>query len=262
MSDWQGRRLLVVVAHPDDETFGCGSLIASAARGGASVTVCCATRGEAGEVVGGLDVSAGLGVVREGELRESGRLLGVSEVVLLDFLDSDMTGDVADGTLVGAPFEDVVESVAAVLAAADPDVVVTLDPVAGDGHRDHVRIGEATTEAARRAATGASLYYWAVPRASLQRWLETLRAERPDAGHLDLDEAGMGRPDDQITTELDVSGLVELRRKAMAAHRSQRPPFDDMPADVAEQFLTKDFLVRAQPPWPGGPRETSLALRA
>jgi LmbE family N-acetylglucosaminyl deacetylase len=44
-----GQHLVVVVAHPDDETFGCGSLIAQASADGARVRVICATRGEAGE---------------------------------------------------------------------------------------------------------------------------------------------------------------------------------------------------------------------
>ena len=257
----QGRRLLVVVAHPDDETFGCGSLIAASARAGAAVTVVCATRGEAGEVTEGCDVSDGLGAVRERELREAGALLGVSDVVLLDFVDSDMTGDAAPETLVGAPLEDVVRAVGEVLERVDPDVVVTLDPVAGDGHRDHVRIGEATTEAVRRHDSGASLYYWAVPREGLRRWLDTLREERPDAAHLDLDRSGMGRPEDEITTVVDVSAFVDVRRAAMAAHRSQRPPFDDMPPHVAQEFLVRDLLVRVEPPWQGGPRETALVVR-
>ena len=256
-----GRRLLVVVAHPDDETFGCGSLLAAAALAGAQVTVCCATRGEAGEVTEGVDVSDGLGAVRERELREAGALLGVSDVVLLDLVDSGMAGDAAPGTLVGAPFDDVVRAVEEVLERVDPDVVVTLDPVAGDGHRDHVRIGEATTEAVRRRDTGASLYYWAVPRTALQRWMDTLREQRPDAEHLDLDAAGLGRPDDEITTVLDVSVHADVRRAAIALHRTQRPPFDDMPPDVAADFMHGDRLVRVLPPWTGGPVETELVVR-
>ncbi|HEV2071149.1 MAG TPA: PIG-L family deacetylase, partial [Acidimicrobiales bacterium] len=98
---WRGRRLLVVVAHPDDETFGCGSLIADAALGGAEVTVCCATRGEAGELAAGCDVPSGsLGGWREQELRDAARVLGVSDVVLLDFVDSGVDGEPAPESLV------------------------------------------------------------------------------------------------------------------------------------------------------------------
>ena len=51
----RGDRWMVIVAHPDDEAFGCGSLIAHAASSGADVTVVCATRGEAGEATGDSD---------------------------------------------------------------------------------------------------------------------------------------------------------------------------------------------------------------
>src|SRR5690242_4937705 len=64
-----GFRLQVVVAHPDDETFGCGSLLLHAAAKGATTSVVCATRGEAGE--GAAD---DLGAVRERELREAARV--------------------------------------------------------------------------------------------------------------------------------------------------------------------------------------------
>ena len=64
----RGDAWLVIVAHPDDETFGCGSLIAAAASCGAEVTVLCATRGEAGERTPDVDPTADLGQIREAEL--------------------------------------------------------------------------------------------------------------------------------------------------------------------------------------------------
>ena len=151
MTAWAGRRLLLVVAHPDDETFGCGSVIAEAAAGGAHVTVCCATRGEAGELAPGCELgTATLAETRAAELQRAATALGAVDVVLLDFVDSGMSGDAGPDTLVGAPFDSVVDAVAGVVAAVDPDVVVGLDTSGGDGHRDHTRIGRATVEAVRR----------------------------------------------------------------------------------------------------------------
>ena len=154
------RRALLVVAHPDDETFGTGSVIANLAAAGVEVVVCCATRGEMGEAHG-VPEGADLGAVREAELRAAGAILGVADFVLLGYLDSGMTGDLAEDSLVGAPLEDVVGRVRAVVEDVDPELVITLDPVNSDGHRDHVRIGAATTEACRgragtRSTTGPS----------------------------------------------------------------------------------------------------------
>ncbi len=259
---WQGRRLLVVVAHPDDETFGCGSLIADAAEGGAEVIVCCATRGEAGELVPGYDIAGrSLGVVREQELHAAGRVLGVGQVVLLDFVDSGMDGQPAPETLVGAPRESVVAAVAEVVKRTDPDVVVTLDAAGGDGHRDHMRIAEATTEAVRREGSGASLYYWCVVRSLLRRWLESLQQVRPESSHLELDLDGLGRPDEEITTVVDTTAHLGRRWEATAMHRSQRPPYDGMPDDLVAAFLACDRLVRVEPAWPGGPVERQLFVR-
>src|SRR5688572_20109019 len=83
-------RVQVVVAHPDDETFGCGSwLLHAAAAAGAVTAVCCATRGEAGEPPRGRTWQPSeLAAVRERELREASALLGVERVDLLHFLDS------------------------------------------------------------------------------------------------------------------------------------------------------------------------------
>src|SRR4051812_489345 len=85
--------LLVVVAHPDDETFGCGSLLLHAADAGVRTAVCCATRGDAGEWPEDLVLPpGGIAEQREAELRAAAAALGVSRVEVLDFLDSGMAG--------------------------------------------------------------------------------------------------------------------------------------------------------------------------
>lgn len=246
-------RLLVVVAHPDDETFGTGSVIALAARQRVEVTVCCATRGEAGEADG---IAGELGAVREAELRDAGTLLGVRHFVLLDYGDSGMTGEPEPGTLAAAAHEQVTADLDRVIAEVRPDLVLTLDPTAGDGHRDHIAIGRAALAAGRNA--GLPVYAWALPRALLARWFAELEQVRPDSAHLDLDRQGLGRPEEQISTVLDVADLQPLREQAIARHASQTSPYDGMPTDLRDDFLRTDRLVRLHPAWTGAAVETSI----
>jgi LmbE family N-acetylglucosaminyl deacetylase len=227
------------------------------------VTVCCATRGEAGDLRPACDLGDGtLADLRVRELHEAGAALGAAEVIVLDFGDSGMTGATAPGTLVGAPLTSVVDAVAAVVARVQPDVVVTLDATGGDGHRDHARIGQATTEAVRRAAPGASFYYWCVARSLLRRWRACLADVNPGSGHLELDATELGRPDDEITTLVDVSAHMGRRRHAITMHASQRSPYEDMPDDLVDAFLRYDRFVRVAPRWPGGALETALLVPA
>jgi LmbE family N-acetylglucosaminyl deacetylase len=246
-------RLLVVVAHFDDESFGTGSVIAWAVERGAEVTVCCATRGEAGEAPG---VEGDLGAVREAELREAGALLGVARFALLGYRDSGMTGRPAPGTLAAAAPGELAERVRPVLDEVAPDVVVTLDPDHGDGHRDHVATGRATLAAC--AGRDIRVHAWALTRPLLARWFAELEQVRPASAHQRLDREGLGRPDAQITTVLDVAHLQPLREQAIARHRSQTSPYEGMPADLRAEFLRTDRLVRLQPEWSGGPVDHTL----
>ena len=94
----------------------------------------------------------------------------------------------------------------------------------------------------------------------LRTWFAELARVQPDAGllALDLDRSGVGRPDADITTVLDVRAFRDVRERAVAEHRSQRSPMADMPEHLVEAFLSTDRLVRVQPPWPGGEQERSL----
>ena len=147
-------RLLAVVAHPDDETFGCGSLLLHAAATGMVTAVLCATRGEAGEATEG--TQGDLGVVRE-------------EVEFLGFRDSGMAGDAGPETLVGAAFEEVRDQLAERVAAFAPSVVVSLD--GSDGHRDHARIGAAALAAVELTGGVESAYLHCLPQSLMRRWI-------------------------------------------------------------------------------------------
>lgn len=246
-------RLQVVVAHPDDETFGCGSLLLHAAGAGAVTAVCCATRGERGG--DGDD----LGTVRERELREAADLLGVQQVDLLAFGDSGMSGTPPEGSLAAADVDDVATAVRACLASFAPEIVVTLD--GGDGHRDHARIRDATLAAARDLGIGR-LYYSCLPRSLMRRWVQAMRVQRPDMEHLDADIAAIGTPDQEITTVIDAAEHLPARERAMAVHASQTSPYDGLPDDLRRAFLSDVHLRRVLPEWAGGPIETAVLFGA
>ncbi|HEY3338471.1 MAG TPA: PIG-L family deacetylase [Propionicimonas sp.] len=242
--------LLVVVAHPDDETFGCGSLLLHAAERTRTVVIC-ATRGEAGDNAGDVELPpGGLGQVREAELRSAAGVLGVAEVEVLGYRDSGMAGPPAPGSLCEAPLELLVDQLREAIARHRPAVVVTLD--GSDGHRDHLRVREALVAAAEGA--DLAVYLSCLPRSLMQEWLRyrdggaSSYAEFPD----------LGTPETDVTTVIDARRHYPTRLLAIAQHRSQASPFDDLPEELRQGFLATDHLTRVQPPWEGGPAETDL----
>jgi LmbE family N-acetylglucosaminyl deacetylase len=236
-------KLLVTVAHPDDEAFGCGSLLAHADAAGLDISIVCATRGELGEPAPGayahVPTPEELGAAREAELREAAELLGVGRVEVLGWRDSGVDGDPAPGSLCAAPTAAVEAAMARALDVEQPDVVVTLD--ASDGHRDHAAVRDATIAAVTAAGGDALVYLWCLPRSLMREF---------------TGEDGFGTPDDDITHVVDTSGLLERRWAAMRAHRSQVPPYSAMSPELQRAFLATDRLRQVVPPWPGGPVAT------
>lgn len=228
-------KLLVVVAHPDDESFGCGSILAHASSIGYTTAVLCATRGEAGES----RVPTGdLAVLREAELREAARILGVTTVHLLDHTDSGMTGEPGPGTLAAASPAQVVSQVRSVVDEFRPDVLVTLD--ASDGHRDHAAIRDATLVAVDSCRHRPTATYLAcLARSSMSRWAEHMRGI---GGEAYLSQGELGTPDAEITTFLDVRAHLPTRWEAIRAHGSQSSPFDELPTELQHEFLATDRL--------------------
>lgn len=242
-------QLLVVVAHPDDETFGCGSFLAHAADRGVDITVACATRGEAGEPAEGSGIAVeDLPEVREAELRAAAEFLGVGRVVLFDWADSGMDGDPTPGTLCAVSIDDVASAIVPLIDELEPTVVLTLD--ASDGHRDHVHMREATLAAVDRATWSTPrTYLHCLPQSLMRQWAEIIRADAPESAYLAVRE--LGTPPEHVTTVIDTADVLDRREAAIALHRSQTSPYEVMPQDLRDDFLTAERLRRVRPPWDG-----------
>ena len=235
-----GTRLLTLVAHPDDETFGCGSALLLAAAAGVETVVACASRGEAGEVAPGVELEGDLGSAREGELHEAARRLGVTRVVLWPFADSGMAGPAPAGSLAAADPDEVAEAVRRTVADAAPDALLTLD--ASDGHRDHVSVRDASVRTGREL--GLPTYLSCLPRSLMRRWAAHMAAAHRNTAYLQAGE--LGTPDDELTHTLDARVHLGAREHAIAAHRSQSTPFDGLPDDLRRAFLADVHLRLVQ----------------
>jgi len=264
--------LLAIFAHPDDETFGAAGVMAAAAERGVSVTVISATRGEAGEsAIAGLDDPERLGVVRERELREAMRQIGVSDVRLLGYRDSGMAGSPSaedPRAFIRAPIETVAARLASLIRSVRPHTIVTFGPEGLYGHPDHLHMHHVALRAIELAADPSHkdradsapwqtpvLYFAAFPReemlALLDRPNSPLRSLSADA------RANLGTPRSEITHTIDIKSWADRKRAAIAAHRTQTAeggPLAGIPPEVREWQLLYEYYVRVPLPWSSSDR--------
>lgn len=237
----RGQHLVAVVAHPDDESFGCGSLIAQCTLAGARVTVICATRGEAGQRrADPVTCAWPIGLVREAEVCQAAIVLGVEEVMFLDLVDSGFAGDAPDDALISMPVDRLAGRLLEQLTVLRPDVVLTLD--GSDGHRDHVHLRDAVGIAVTGLRHPVRLVHSSSARSSMVAWAQAMRASEPHREHLGIGDDQLGRPDDELTA-IDTSDVLSVRERAIACHFSQASPFDTLPPALRHRLLTTDHVV-------------------
>ncbi len=232
------RPILLVFAHPDDETMGFAGTVLKYTRQGVPVDLVCATRGEKGAR---LDVPADMdtGTAREAELRAAAAITGIRHIYLLGYIDGEL--DTADA-------DEIMNRVLEIMRQAQPEVVITFGPDGITGHGDHVAIGRAATGAFKRLAVEAGgprkLYYATIPEGVV-----------PNAGELGI----VTRPGDEVTTTIDISDYFDAKIQAISAHRSQQDAreFMEMLREARESpFAHKEYLYLAHPRTSG--KETDL----
>lgn len=226
-----GKKLLAVYAHPDDEAFSVGGTFAAFTDRGGTVTLVCATRGEAGEISDpALATPDSLGATREAELRAAMEQVGVSDIRFLEYRDSGMRGTVDNDdprALVNADDDVLRRQLMEILGSVRPEIVVTFGEDGIYGHPDHVKVHHATTAAvsgfaSEQGGRGPALYYNAVPRERMQDMAR--RTTGPFVNMTAEELARLGTPEEQITTRIDVSQQYDRKLAALLAHRTQFGP--------------------------------------
>jgi LmbE family N-acetylglucosaminyl deacetylase len=225
---------MAVHAHPDDEATGTGGALARyAAEGIRTVLVTC-TDGGCGDGPGGVKPGdpghdpAAVALMRRQELEASCDVLKVSDLEMLDYADSGMTGwpsNDAPGSFWQTPVQEGAARLAELMRHYRPDVVVTYDENGFYGHPDHIQAHRITMAALEMTALAPKVYWTTMPRSMMQRFGEIMREFREDMPEPDPAEAAamaeIGLPDDEITTWVDTTAFSGQKFDALAAHASQ-----------------------------------------
>jgi len=281
MSD---RRLVLVHAHPDDESLGTGGMMAKYADEGAHVCLVTCTNGELGEVaevpeLGTVEeITARLGEIRIEELREACRRLGNIDLRMLGYRDSGMEGTEANAdprSFVNQDIEHPVRDVVAVLREVRPQVLVTYNDFGFYGHPDHIRAHRVAMAAIDRAADEAfapelgpahavaKSYHTAVAKSFFfsGREIASNMGLDPDDAFDEATIDAIGTDDALITTWIDASSYVDRKFYALEAHRTQRGTtemFLSIPKDLRTQVFGTEHYVLVSPRPPDGLKETDL----
>jgi N-acetyl-1-D-myo-inositol-2-amino-2-deoxy-alpha-D-glucopyranoside deacetylase len=257
MTDTAAHRLLLVHAHPDDETIGQGATMAKYVTEGRSVTLVTCTAGEMGEVLVpelehlAADKEDGLGEHRRGELDAAMAELGVTDHRFLGgfgtYRDSGMkwhedghavaADDVHENAFWHADLTEAANHLVAVIREVRPQVLVTYDEFGGYGHPDHIQAHRVAMYGAMLAAVPsyrhdlgepwdiAKIYWSAMSESRFREGLRRLREAGDETTFEGMDPDGylppFFLPDADITTEVDAADHIEQKMAALKAHATQ-----------------------------------------
>ncbi|MEU1298289.1 N-acetyl-1-D-myo-inositol-2-amino-2-deoxy-alpha-D-glucopyranoside deacetylase [Streptomyces shenzhenensis] len=277
MTEQPSRRLLLVHAHPDDESINNGATMARYATQGAQVTLVTCTLGERGEVIPPRLrhlTGAALGAHRLTELRSALGELGVTDVRLLGgagrYGDSGMMGlpdNDATDCFWQADLDEAAGRLVEVVTEVRPQVLVTYDDNGGYGHPDHIqahRVAMRAVELAADAGWSVPKVYWnRIPRSVAEAAFARLRTELPGlpfARSGSVDDLPGVVDDDRITTAVDGTAHAAAKAAAMRAHATQievAEPWFVLSNELAQPLFTTEHYELVRGPRPDT-RETDL----
>jgi N-acetyl-1-D-myo-inositol-2-amino-2-deoxy-alpha-D-glucopyranoside deacetylase len=271
------KTLLVIFAHPDDESHGPAGTLAKYAAEGVQVHYLCATRGEAGMVdERWLTNGKTIAELRTVELQRAVGELGISGLRFLNYRDSGMAGS-ADNqhpdSLCAAPLDEVAERIAEHIRRLRPDAIITHDEYGWYGHPDHIKCYQATLRAyellfgVKWNEAGQASSIGGIPRLyvssfskwwlKITTWLMPFFGKNPrrHGQNQDVNLEEIATWDVPLTTKIRVGDYLSVKDKAIACHASQQVltqskiPFWGM---LMRQTQKVEAFNRLYPPVPQG----------
>ena len=234
------KRLLLVHAHPDDETINNGVTMAKYAADGINVTLVTCTRGEEGEVLveSFLNLASSkddkLGEHREVELKNAMDELGIKDFRFLGapnkkWRDSGMMGTPQNDrkdVFWQADLDEVANELVKIILETKPQVLITYDEFGGYGHPDHIKAHQIAMRAAEIASQQdwqVSKIYWnTTPRSVIQMGIDKMKEVGSEFfGAENADDLPFAKPDELVTSVVKAPEYVPHKLAAMKAHATQ-----------------------------------------
>jgi LmbE family N-acetylglucosaminyl deacetylase len=251
--------LMAVHAHPDDEASSTGGVLALYSDQGIRTVVVTCTNGEFGDAPGGVKPGQdgheeeAVAQLRLSELRQSCKILGVTELELLGYHDSGMPEwDYKDRpeAFCNIPQAEVAARIGGLIEAYRPQVVITYDDNGLYQHPDHVHASRSAQAAVAATGIPAKLYLSALRGSDWQKLNEALREqgiEVPEREVTPQMQQKMADDEARITTTVDILPLLGRKRDALLAHASQIQDswFSQIPPEIAATVFGREHFIRA-----------------
>ena len=234
---YSGYRILLVHAHPDDETINNGATMALYAALGAQVTLITCTRGEEGEVLTpelthlASSETDSLGDHREIELANAMKALGVTDFRFLaegegKYRDSGMMGTEPNNrpdVFWQADLEEASDYLVKVIEEVKPHILITYDEIGGYGHPDHIQAHRIAMRASEKSKWQIQKIYWnTMPKSVLAESMAKMKELGSDFfGADNVDDLPFAKEDSFVTTLIDGNSYVDAKMAAMKAHHTQ-----------------------------------------
>ena len=234
---YSGYRILLVHAHPDDETINNGATMALYAALGAQVTLITCTRGEEGEVLTpelthlASSETDSLGEHREIELTNAMKALGVTDFRFLaegegKYRDSGMMGTEPNNrpdVFWQADLEEASDYLVKVIEEVKPHILITYDEIGGYGHPDHIQAHRIAMRASEKSKWQIQKIYWnTMPKSVLAESMAKMKELGSDFfGADNVDDLPFAKEDSFVTSLIDGNSYVDAKMAAMKAHHTQ-----------------------------------------
>jgi LmbE family N-acetylglucosaminyl deacetylase len=250
--------LMAVHAHPDDEASSTGGVLAMYSGQGIRTVVVTCTNGEFGDAPGGVKPGQdgheedAVAQLRLAELRQSCKILGVTDLETLGYHDSGMAEwDYKDRpeAFCNVPAAEVTARISGLIEKYRPQVVITYDDKSMYQHPDHVHASRTAQAAVAETGIAAKLYLSAIRGSDMQKLWNALRelgAEVPDMEVTDDMRRQAAEAEQRITTTVDIRPVLTRKGDALAAHASQIQEswFSRIPPELAEATFGREHFIR------------------